>query len=90
MSIHLLPLPPFSSEIRLTGGTKNAIASLEPVVQNKQDSPEDSGHCELARKRSPLLRQLSRISRTVLKTAVTEVGSGCPCGRESLELCEWL
>jgi hypothetical protein len=24
------------------------------------------------------LRQLSRISRTVLKTAVTEVGLGCP------------
>ena len=31
-----------------------AIASLEPVVQDKQDCPEDSGHWELARMRSPI------------------------------------
>ena len=28
------------------------------------------------------IERLSRTDRTVLKTAVTEVGSGCPCGRE--------
>jgi hypothetical protein len=27
------------------------------------------------------IERLSRTNRTVLKTAVTEVGSGCPCGR---------
>ena len=36
---------------------------------------------ELCRER-PVNNQLSRTHRTVLKTEVTEVGSGCPCGRE--------
>jgi hypothetical protein len=31
---------------RTTGDTKDAIASLESVVQNKQDCPEDKGHWE--------------------------------------------
>ena len=36
------------------------------------------GELGATRKRSPFPCQLSRTNRTVLKTAVTEVGLGCP------------
>jgi hypothetical protein len=51
-----------------SGASAEAIASLEPVVQNRQDCPEDSGHWELARMRSPIQLGKQR-SRTVLHTS---------------------
>jgi len=52
-----------------------AIASLEPVVHNKQDCPEDSGHWELRGSDSEALLQSSARSLYLKDVLCSHPGS---------------